>query len=86
MYAILGYLRTRTGVRIYAVLEPPSLNWFLLGILNFLYGPSFPPSRASLFELRDVGAAILVEWLSPGFGLTCLPANILSILVDPLCQ
>ena len=35
-------------------------------MLIILSGPSYPPSQASLFELRDAGAAVLVEWLSPG--------------------
>ena len=38
----------------------------------FLRGPSYPPSRASLFEFCDVGATILVEWFSPGHYLNLM--------------
>ena len=32
----------------------------------FLFGPSYPPSRASFSSFTMWGTAFLVEWLSPG--------------------
>ena len=34
-------------------------------VLNF-FGPSYPPSRASLSSFTMWGTTFLIEWLSPG--------------------
>ena len=35
-------------------------------VLKIFFGPSYPPSRASLSSIAMWGTAFIIEWLSPG--------------------